>query len=657
VQRDRRKRPADVAAIVFVLDHGADLARPPAPVGLTAAAARTARTRVVAVSIGAALAGIVAAFVAVSLLTPAAAPAPITRFAISPPSGQVFPGGNAIPRFAVSPDGRSVAFEAGPIGKGPFHIWVRRLDRLDAEPLRLTEAVQDGAIQGMFWFPDGRMIGYFDEPNGKVKKVDVETGAVQSLADVMSNQLAGSANEQGTVIYSSSGTKGILRIPSKGGTPAPVTNVSSERQEVSHLWPRFLPDGRHFVYLAVTKDRQQWAIYAGSLDGQEPALLVRADGMPEFTPPDQLLYVRGDSLFAQTMDMDAVRLVGELSLVLQPVFVTGQGRAGVSVSNTGVLVHAVGPGVAGGSGGAIRTLTWIGRDGREEPIEAPSRPYNYLRISPDGTRVALDSRDGDNDLWIWDFSRKTLTRLTFSPSSERSPVWTPDSNRIVFSSGLGGPGNLFYVAANGTGMPERLTETTDGQVPSSITPDGRQVLFNTSIRGADVDLMTVDLDPPHRVRTLLDSPGLQRTPMVSPDGRWLAYESIESGEAQIYVRPYPDIAAGRWQVSTNGGTRPLWARNGRELFYVAPDSGLMALSVEAGQSWIARGPVRLFTSTDLNVPILAGLTYDVSPDARRFLVLKRLRDDITDRTQLVVVQNWFEELKRLAPANQAASRN
>jgi Tol biopolymer transport system component len=230
-----------------------------------------------------------------------------------------------------------------------------------------------------------------------------------------------------------------------------------------HLFPRFLPDGRHFLYLSEPADRDEWAIFVGSLDSPERRLLVRADSMAEFAPPDQVLFVRSDTLFAQTMDLNALTLVGEPVLVAQPMFVTIQGRAGVSVSDTGVLVYPTGPGLQSG-GAPSRSVTWVGRDGREEPVGTAERGYVYPRISPDGTRVALDTRDAENDIWIWDFARKTLTRLTFTAALDRNPVWTPDSKRILFSSGSGATQNIFAVAADGTGTPERLSESPNLQI-------------------------------------------------------------------------------------------------------------------------------------------------------------------------------------------------
>ena len=644
--RDRRKRPGDVAAIAFVLDHGSELVRQPPVAGVVPHITQS-RSRLLMYSATAAILAIGVTLVGIRLWMPSPTPLPVTRFEIQPPPGDVFPGANSIPRFAVSPDGRSVAFEAGPQGRGPFRLWIRRLASIEAQPLGPPATTSDVAIQSMFWFPDGRTLGFFDEINHKLKQIDVQSGVVQSLVDVQGNQFGGSVNGDGTILFSSVATKGLLRVSSNGGIPAQVTTLDSARHETMHLWPRFLPDGRHFLYHVQTQERGDWGVYAGSLDSPDRTLVVRSEAMAEFAPPDRLLYVRGDSLVADTMDMNTFQPAGQPVLVAQPVFATPQGRVGFSVSNTGVLVHATG-GVLTSGGGLARVLTWIDRDGREEPVGAPVRSYTYPRISPDGTRLALDIRDQENDIWVWDFLRKTLSRLTFGPSFDRSPVWTPDGKRIIFASGT--PLNLFSTAADGTGTPERLGESTNDQLPSAVSPNGAQIVFNENTGAASQDLRTLALDAGHRVKTLLQIPSAQRNGTISPDGRWMAYESFESGQAEIFVRPYPDIEKGRWQVSTNTGRQPVWARDGRELFYVSLDT-LMAVRVESAQAWTASTPRALFPLPSFNTVRATGVTYDISPDGRRFLVLKPTANEQAASAHPVVIQNWLEELKRLAPAN------
>jgi serine/threonine-protein kinase len=294
---------------------------------------------------------------------------------------------------------------------------------------------------------------------------------------------------------------------------------------------------------------------------------------------------------------------------------------------------------------------WLDRQGREEPIKAPPRAYTYLRLAPDGTRVALDMRDQESDIWVWDLARGTLTRLTFDPGVDRFPVWTPDSRRIIFASDRAGPSNLYWQAADNTGMVERLTESPDVQVPAAISPDGARLVFDQQTASADLLMLTLDKD--RRAEPLVGSPMYaERNGEISPDGRWLAYQSNESEQYEIYVRPYPEVNSGKWQVSTMGGTRPLWARSGQELFYVAPDGGLMRVAVERGPAWRTGTPAKLFENTYAWVVSnnLFGRSYDISADGRRFLAIKSAAAEQTGApSNLNGVQNWFEELKRLAP--------
>ena len=558
----------------------------------------------------------------------------VTQFEVLAPPGMAFVGGNGVPRFAVSPDGQSVIFQAGPPG-GPWSLWLRRFDTVTPRSFPLTETTDNTAFQGYFWFPDGRYVGFFDQGAG-MSRLDVESGTIQPLFDgVGGNQIGGTANGDGVILFSTIGTKGILRATVAGGAPAPATVLDVEQEETAHLWPWFLPDGRHFLYLSQRGTRDQWAVYVGSLDSAERTLVVRSEYAAVFAPPNHLLYTRGDSLLAQELDLDTFQLSGEPVFIQQPAMGTTAGRLGVSASVGGVLVHVGGP--AGTA--ARRTLVWSDRDGREEALSVPPRAYTYARISPDGTRVALDIRDLENDVWIWEFARETLTRVTFGPSLDTSPTWTPDSRRVVFAS----DGNLFWRTADGTGAAERLTKSLVQQVVSSIAPDGSEAFFDSNVEG-QTDLFAVGLGEGHPVRTLLRDPSYQRNAMISPDGRWIAYQSQESSRDEIFVRPYPDVEAGRWMISTAGGTRPRWARSGQELFYVAPGNRLMSVRVGSASNWSAAPPVELFVSPNLSVAATVGTSYDVSPDGSRILLIKAADDAEADAaaapTSLVVIQNW-----------------
>jgi Tol biopolymer transport system component len=292
----------------------------------------------------------------------------------------------------------------------------------------------------------------------------------------------------------------------------------------------------------------------------------------------------------------------------------------------------------------------VDREGRETPIPIPPRPYLLPALSPDGTRVMVFGNDEEHDLWLWDLARTTLTRLTLTPGVDGIGVWTPDSRRVIFASERTGVRNLFSQAADGSGAVERLTESPNTQYPSAVSPDGRRVIFTELARSTSDDVMMMELDGTRRVTPLVQSPFNERNGSVSPDGRWLAYEANDSGRVEVYVRPFPDVSSGRWQVSTNGGTRPIWTRGHQELVYVSPTGALMRVGVTRGPSWVATTPTQVVREGYYTVPQWWGLSYDISADGQRFLVLKEGGADVTAAPAgIIVVQNWVEELKRLVP--------
>jgi eukaryotic-like serine/threonine-protein kinase len=320
------------------------------------------------------------------------------------------------------------------------------------------------------------------------------------------------------------------------------------------------------------------------------------------------------------------------------------------VAEDGTLAYVLGSSV--GLGGVRRTLVWVDRQGRETPIPAPPRAYTFPRLSPDGMRIAVFVADQELDIWVWDLARMALTRDTSGPDPDVSPVWTPDGHRLIFSSDRAGPRNLFWQAADGTGTAERLTESPNRQSASGVSPDGTRLIFTQTDSKTGDDVMQLELNGSRPVTPLVQSSFAERNGVVSPDGRWLAYEANDSGREEVFVRPFPDVNSGRWPVSTAGGIRPLWAPSGQELIYVAPTGALMSVRLERGPSWAASTPTLLVKEGYSTVPGGAyGRTYDISPDGQRFLMIK---DGGTDQTaappQLIVVQHWQEELKRLVAA-------
>ena len=321
----------------------------------------------------------------------------------------------------------------------------------------------------------------------------------------------------------------------------------------------------------------------------------------------------------------------------------GSGSANFSVSEHGTLAYV--PGGAGSQTSGASSLVWVTRQGREEQIAAPLRNYAYPSLSPDGTRAALAIDDEERDIWLWDFTRPTLTRLTFDPGREWYPGWTPDGRRIVFVSARGSVFNLYRRFADGTGSDERLTTSPHTQFGTpSFRPDGTRVVFTEVTPETGEDLMMLSLDGTPRTEPLLRTQFAERNAHISPDGHWLAYESNESGQEEVYVRPFPNVSDGRWQISSAGGNVPLWARSGRELFFRSGAS-LMSVSVQTTPTFSAASPTKLFEG------YLSGLgrTYDVSRDGQRFLMIKNNSSREQTAATMVVVLNWFEELKARVP--------
>ena len=392
----------------------------------------------------------------------------------------------------------------------------------------------------------------------------------------------------------------------------------------------------------------------GSIDASQVAVLdlrtgrqkvlVRGGSQAQYVPSGHLVYAAAGALRAVGFDLERLDAIGTPIPVVPQVVTLSNGTAEFDVAPNGTLVY-----VAGGAGATpVRTLVWVDRQGREEAIKgAPGRAYVSPRLSPDGTRLALDIRDQENDIWVWDFARETLTRVTFDPGLDGSPVWMPDGRRVVFTSQTGGAtASLFWQAADGTGAAERLTQGSV-QFATAVSRDGTRIAFYENLGAPDVMMLTIGTD--NRVQPLVQTPASELNGAISPDDRWLAYQSNGSGQDEIFVRPFPDVNTGLWAVSTGGGTQPLWARNGQELFYVAPDGALMSVRVERGARWTASTPTRLFDWSHIRDSRNLR-TYDVSPDGKRFLMIKEGGGPSQPPAPtIVVVQNWQEELKRLVP--------
>jgi len=583
---------------------------------------------------------------------PRVASQPVYRFNYGLRPNQAIRGAG-YPVVALSRDGRHVVYNTND------GLYLRRMDESDARLIPGTVAFSIGP----FFAPDGESIAFFD--GASLKRISISGGAAVTICPA-SLGFGASWNADNTILFAQS--KGIMRVSANGGTPELV--IASKDGE-QFYGPQLLPDGDSVLFSAATvADRARWdtaRIVVHSLSTGARKVVLQGGSDARYVPTGHLVYAFGDELFAVAFDATQLEVTGKPVLVVQGVARGGNPAANTAAANYGIsdngtLVY-VDPHSSPGFQNAPQFQTgipvWVDRQGREEVIEAPPRAYQYPRISPDGTRIAMTVNGEEQDIWIWDIRRRTFTRFTFDSALDTLPVWTPDGQRILWASQRSGPLNLYWQAADGTGTAERLTNSASAQRPSGFTPDGSQLLLMEGAAGAQPqDLGILTPTGERRVTWLVQTRFSELGGVVSPDNRWLAYESDESGVFQIYVRPFPAVNEGRWQVSPTGGREPLWAPSGRELFYVAPDGALMSVPVDVPQaraSFTAGVPATLIAG---NAGYLGrrfnqlGRTYDVSPDGRRFLRIKLEEEPSggsASTAAIIVVLNWFEELKRLVP--------
>jgi Tol biopolymer transport system component len=558
--------------------------------------------------------------------------------------------------LAITPDGSRVVY----VGNNGTQLFVRALDTVD------TLGVFTGAPAGPFASPDGRWIGFTDGSN-VLKKVAVAGGAAITLATVDGVPRGETWARDDTIIFATNNTAtGLQRVSAAGGMPDVLTRPDRAAGELDHLWPELLPGGYAVLFTVTMRtgglDAAQ--VVAQELQTGKRTVLVRGGtharyvpggpGSPRRAGPEEgyLVYAAAGTLRAVAFDLARLKTQGTPVPVVSDVTTNRAGGVDAVVAGDGTLAYVSG-GVA--DLGRPRTLVWVDRQGRETPIPAPPRAYVFPRLSPDGQRIAVYAQDQEADIWLWDPSRKKLDQVTFGPGYKLFPLWTPDGRRLIFSSARAGPQNLFWQAADGTGDVDQLTSSPNTQASTAVTPDGLRLIFTETFPNTGDDVMQMMLDGTHRVTPLVQSPFVERNGVVSPDGRWLAYEANDAGPFEIYVRPFPDVNAGHWRVSTAGGTRPLWARFGQtqELFYVSPTGALMRAVVEHSPSWAASMPtLQIKEGGYLMSPLYSrGRTYDIAPDGQRFLMIKdgSGADAAAAPRNLVLVLNWVEELKRLVP--------
>jgi serine/threonine protein kinase/Tol biopolymer transport system component len=549
----------------------------------------------------------------------------VVHFPVVSPEKQNLPANGLGPNFfSVSPDGSKVAFVAVD-ANGHSQLWLRDFDSPTAQPLPGTEDAW-----GPFWSPDGRFVAF---TAGSLKKVPAAGGPAETITASPAN-FGGTWNRDGVILFSPGPGSPILRVPSAGGSPTPVTLIDLSQQALGHSWPYFLPDGKHFLYTIATSNPENSGIYVGSLDSKDAKLILKAPSSALYAPPGYLLFNRAGTLLAQPFDADRLELKGDAIPIAEGVqFNAANGKAAVAVSANGVLTYRLVPTAA------QNKLEWVDRKGAEQPLAAPPHAYRNPRLSPDGQRVAVTIDELGTQAWLLDTKRGTLTRLTFEGSYNGALAWTPDGKRVAFASDRAGSRNLFWQLADGSGGTERLATSDRQQVASSWSPDGQTLAFEQTDSGTGFDLFVYRLKD-RKVETFLQTRFNEIAPEFSPDGHWLAYASDESGRNEVYVQPYPG-PGGKWQISTEGGTEPVWARNG-ELFYRNGEK-MMAVGTTTRSTFSADKPKVLFEGHYATYNTMPA--YDVTPDGQHFLLAKTGEQG---PQEISVVLNWTEELKQKA---------
>jgi eukaryotic-like serine/threonine-protein kinase len=525
----------------------------------------------------------------------------------------------------VSPDGLRVAFLATN-SDGKRLVWLRSLDSLKAEPLAATEGASSP-----FWSPDSRFIGYF--ANRKLLKVDASGGRPQILCDVVENR-GGAWNRDGVILFG--GTEGLYRVSAQGGTPVLATKVSPK--EEAHRWPSFLPDGRHFVFLADAETTEDHHIRVGSLDSQESQILLGAISRVAYAAPGYLLYVTQGALVAVAFDVGALKVTGDPVTIAERIAEVGDNHEfDFSVSDEGTLAYQ--------SGSVNSQLAWFDRTGKKQGSIGEPTGYDYVTLSPDERTVAAGLLDADgrqSDVWLFDLARGTTSRLTFDPQGDGTPLWSPDGTRIVFGSNRRGGGqvDLYEKAASGAGEEQLLLSQATAKFATSWSHDGQFILFEnwTPKMKGGIWLLTVS---DRQVKPVLQSTSFnQFQGQFSPDGHFIAYGSDESGRPEIYVQRFP-ASSDKWQISSGGGLQPVWRADGKELFFLTEDDRLMSADIKPGNTFESGIPKQLFEAA---MKTGYAYSYAVTSDGQRFLINSAVETGET--APMTIVLNWTTSLKQ-----------
>jgi Tol biopolymer transport system component len=626
LEKDRKLRLHDIADARIEIDDA--LERPAEVAGGVPRRKRVLRIVLwmVPALFGAAL---IAGF-AIRAVTPAR-PAAVTRFAISPPDSVELGFG-----MALSPDGRTLVYSG--VHTTGRRLYRRTLDALESVPIRGT----DGATLP-FFSPDGATVGFVVDRT--IRRVPLQGGTATTVSEAGAGGGSPTWLADDTIVFGTEG-RGLMRVPAAGGELRRLTTLDAERGELEHRWPVVLPRGRAIAFTIHYGGQDSQRTHAVSLDSGERVQLVQGNGA-RFLSSGHIVFQRGGSLWIAPFDERALKLTAPPTAAVEGVGIALDWSPKIAVATSGSLAFAT-----GGEPYPPRTLVWVDRLGREQTIDAPGRSWYWPQISPDGRRIGLHIMDPVNmDAWIYELDHGPLIRMTYHAHQDGFPLWSPDGKHVVFWSRQGGgPGDLYRRSADLSGSEVRLTTSREFtyMTPFAWADGGKLLVFQEDSRGdTGLDIGVIPIEGTHTPRLVIKGPSDEGRPAMSPNGRWIAYQSNLSGRWEVYVQPFPDLN-GRWQVSTQGGLAPLWGPNGRELFY-RNGNAVMSVGVEtAGNTFRYSTPVVLFEGSYVPERTGAGdaRSYDLAPDGKRFLMMK---EPAPPPTQIVVISNWVEEVKRLVP--------